>query len=243
MKKTIKTTLIALVLAILCACTLSSFAPAGGNYLAEVGSIGTGVGESTTLVDFSSGDLCGFEALGNVTALTFERSSAWNAPVLYTWLDSANEETGIRGTLDTARMQNASTLSVSLLAQYKNAGSSYQITLRLEGISKAGTPLVLEAHANPATGNWQTVTFPIAEYLREANPDAPTTVTLLTDSSATTTEQFVLWVHSFSINTPTAQPEWILPVASATLGFVVGFSLFYIIYRATCSKKRQNRGY
>lgn len=241
MKKTIKTILIAIVLTAVCACSLSSFAPAGGSYLAESGSVGTGVGENTPLIDFSNGDLCGFEALGNVTELTLERSSAWNANVLYTWLDSANEETGIRGTVDTVRLQNAATLSVSLLAQYKNAGSHYQITLRLEGVSKTGTPLLMEAHAAPATGNWQTVSFPISEYLHEADPDQPTTITLLTDSAAPNAEQFVLWVHSFSINTPTVYPEFILPIAAAVIGFAVGFSLFYIIYRATCSKKRRNR--
>lgn len=247
MKRFAKTTALCLTVVLLaalfCAPVQALGIASGPQHITSTGSVGDGIGNQTTLVDFTASDSCGFEALGNVTELTFERSSAWNAPVLYTWLDSANEETGICGTLDTARLKNASTLSVSLLAQYKNAGSHYRITLRLEGMSKAGTPLVLEAHATPATGNWQTVTFSIDEYVHEANPDVPTTVTLLTDSDATTTEQFVLWVHSFSMNTPTVYPEFILPTASAALGFAVGFSLFYIIYRATCSKKRKNRGF
>ena len=204
------------------------------------GAVGTGTGKQTTLVDFTASDFCGFEAIGNTSDPTFVFSNASNANVLYTWVDSSTADTGIRGTLaKTSLLQNASTLSVHLLAQYAKTGT-YTATLRLEGLDKAGAPLILEASVAASSASWQTVTFDIASFMAIANPDAPCTITLLTASSAEE-EQFVLWVHSIYTSTPETQPEFLIPVIAAACGLVVGFTLFFVIYRTTCKKNRRPR--
>ena len=201
---------------------------------------GEGVGKQTTLIDFTASDLCGFEAIGNTAASTFVNSNRWSSKVLYTWMDSANAETGIRGTIaQTSLLQNASTLSVRILAQYKKT-EVYTATLRLETLDKTGAPLVLEAATAVSPANWQTVTFEISSFLELANPEAPCTITILTSSSAEN-EQFVLWVHSIYTGTLETQHEFLLPTIAAAGGFLFGFALFFVIYRATCKKNRRPR--
>ena len=206
----------------------------------STGSVGEGVGKQTTVVDFTAGDLCGFETLGNVAAPSFVQSGAWGTPVLYTWIDSQETETGIRGTLTTtAQLMGADTLSVQLLAQYTKT-ANYTVTLLLEGTDKNGSPLSLKASTLASSASWQTVTFDISAFVESANADAPCTVTILTSSDAES-EQFVLWVRSLYTCALDAYPEFVLPLAAAACGFIFGFTLFFVIYRATCKKNRRNR--
>ena len=203
-------------------------------------SVGEGVGKQTTLVDFTTSDLSGFDAIGNTAAPTFVSSNHWGKNVLYTWMDSSNAETGIRGTVaQTSLLQNASTLSVHLLAQYKKT-DTYTATLRLETLDKTGAPLILEAATAVSAANWQTVTFEISSFLELANPEAPCTITLLTKSN-NENESFVLWVHSIYTGTPDARPEFLIPTIAAAGGFLFGFGIFFVIYRATCKKNRRPR--
>ena len=204
------------------------------------GSVGEGVGTPTTVVDFTASDLCGFEVLGNVAEPKFEQSGAWSSPVLYAWIDSANSETGICGTLETASLlQNADTLSVQLLAQYTKT-QTYGISLELVGTDKNGAPLTLTASTTASSASWQTVTFDVSLFVAEADLDKPCTVTILTSSSAEG-EQFVLWVRSLYTSTLHSYPEFILPVAAAAVAFVFGFAFFFVIYRTTCKKNRRYR--
>ena len=214
--------------------------PTNTKTIVSSGSIGTGNGKQITVADFTTSDFCGFEAIGNITDPTFETSAAWNTKVLYSWIDSAESETGIRGTLaSTALLQGATTLSVRLLAQYTKT-TSYTATLRLEGVDKTGAPLILEAKTPVNASNWQTVTFDISAFVESASLDAPCTLTLLTSSDAES-EEFVLWVHSIYTNAPEAFPDFIIPVAAAVCGFILGFVLFFVIYRATCKRNRRPR--
>jgi hypothetical protein len=204
------------------------------------GSVGEGIGTHTTLVDFTASDLCGFEVLGNVAAPKFEKSGAWGTPVLYSWIDSANTETGICGTLEAASLlKNADTLSIQLLAQYTKT-ANYGVTLKLEGTDKTGAPLSLTATATASAASWQTVTFDVSSFVAEADLDKPCTVTVLTSSNAEG-EQFVLWVRSLYASTLQTYPEYILPAAAAAVGFLFGFALFMVIYRSTCKKNRPRR--
>ena len=229
--------MMALVAALLCA--PASALGADEKNILSTGSVGKGVGTQTTLVDFTASDLCGFEVLGNMASPTFTQSGAWGTPVLYAWIDSAEAETGIRGTLPSASLVGAETLSVQLLAQYTKT-QNYAVTLLLEGTDKTGAPLSLTASASVSAASWQTVTFDISEFANEANTETPTTVTLLTSSPADD-EQFVLWVHSIYTSSMNTYPEYVLPIAAAACGFVVGFALFFVIYRATCKRNRRPR--
>ena len=205
------------------------------------GSVGNGVGKQTTLVDFTASDLCGFETLGNIAEPTFAQSSAWGAPVLFVWIDSAEAETGICGTLESASLlKNADTLSIQLLAQYTKT-QNYGVTLVLEGTDKEGKPLSYTADTTAFSASWQTVTFDVSAFTHEADADAPCTVKFLTSSNATETEQCVLWVRSLYTSQMQTYPEFILPIGAAVVGFVFGFTFFFVIYRATCKKNRRNR--
>ena len=129
-------------------------------------------------------------------------------------------------------------LSVQLLAQYTKT-ASYGITLILEGTDKNGAPLSLAASTTASAASWQTVTFDISAFVAEADSNAPCTVTILTSSDAADSEQFVLWVRSIYTSTLQANPEFIIPIAAAAVGFLFGFAFFYVIYRTTCKKNRR----
>ncbi len=244
MKRFVKVAALCIVLslfaALFCVPAQALGTPTDTKTIVSSGSVGKGSGKQTTLVDFTTSDLCGFDAIGNTAEPTFKSSAAWNANVLYTWINSAEAETGICGTLATASvLQGASTLSVRLLAQYTKT-ANYTVTLRLEGVDKTGAPLVLEAATLANSANWQTVTFDISAFVASANPESPCTVTLLTSSDAEA-EEFVLWVHSLYTSSPETFPEFIIPVAVAVCGFILGFVLFFVIYRATCKRNRRPR--
>ena len=244
MKRFVKMTalciLMTLLVAALCIPTQAIGDPTNGQTVISSGSVGQGTGKQTTLVNFTASDLCGFEAIGNTSDPTFKSSAAWNSNVLYTWVNSAEAETGIRGTLSNPSiLQGASTLSVQLLAQYTKT-TTYQATLRIEGVDKAGAPLVLVATTSASSASWQTVTFDISAFVENANLEAPCTLTVLTSSQAEE-EEFVLWVHSIYTSSMEAYPEYLLPVAAAACGFIVGFALFFVIYRATCKRNRRPR--
>lgn len=242
MKRFAKITALCIVLTLLSAlfcAPLQALGVAEEKHIISTGSVGEGVGKSTTLVDFTARDLCGFETLGNTSAPSFEYSGTCEAPVLYAWIDPAENETGIRGTLETAApLQGADTLSIQLLAQYKK-GTSYTVTLQLTGTNKNGAPLSLTASAVAPSKNWQTVTFDISAFVAEVDFNAPCAVKLLTSSTAEESEQFVLWVCSIYTSQIISFPEFILPTAAAAVGFLFGFALFFVIYRATCKRKRR----
>ena len=205
------------------------------------GAVGNGVGKQTTLIDFTTSNLYGFETLGNIAAPSFEQSSAWGSPVLFVWIDSAEAETGICGTLESASpLQNADTLSVQLLAQYTKT-ESYGVTLVLEGTDTEGKPLSYTAGTSAFSASWQTVTFDVSAFTQKVDVDAPCTVKLLTSSNTAETEQCVLWVRSLYTSQMQPYPEFILPAGAGVVGFVFGFTLFFVIYRATCKKNRRNR--
>lgn len=230
-----------LLIGALCVPTQAQQTSENAQTIVGSGAVGTGTGKQTTLVDFTASDLCGFEVIGNTTDPIFYPSNAWDANVLYAWLNSAEPETGIRGTIaKVSSLQGASTLSVRLFAQYTKT-PTYQVTLRLEGVDKTGAPLVLEAAALASSKNyWQTVTFDISAFVEAANPEEPCTVSILTSSDAES-EDFVLWVHSLYTSTPEVYPEFLIPTAAAACGFILGFTLFFVIYRATCKKNRRPR--
>ena len=242
MKKFAKLLALCMVMTLLCAVlfTIPTQALENNNSknIVSTGSVGTGVGTKTTLVDFSTSDLCGFEVLGNTTAPSFALSDNWNSNVLK--IISTNEKTGLRGNLaDTSLLQDKSTLSVRLLAQYEKT-ENYTLTLVLEGTDKSGAPLTLTADVSVPVTYWKTVTFDISAFTSSANLAAPCTVTVLTSSEAES-EEFTLWVHSIYASAPENPPEILIPAAIAGGGFLIGFTFFFVIYCATCKKNKRRR--
>lgn len=244
MKRFAKLTALCIVIAFVAAlfCLPAQAADATeGKTIIGSGSVGVGTGNQTTLVDFTTSDLCGFEAVGNTEEPIFYYSSTQKTNVLYTWINSAESETGICGTLASASsLQGASTLSVRLFAQYTKA-TSHKVTLRLEGVDKTGAPLALEATVTECPASWQTVTFDISAFVESANLNAPCTIRILTSSDAED-EVFVLWVHSIYTSSLQSYPEFLIPAVAAVGGLIVGFVLFFVIYRTTCKKNRRRQG-
>ena len=208
--------------------------------IVTTGAVGTGIGKQTTLVDFTTSNLYGFETLGNTVAPAFGFYETWQTNVLSTRIDSAQAQTGIHGTLaNAALLKGTSTLSVRLLAQYANA-ADYTLTLCLEGTDKSGSPISLRSTASVPTTYWQTVTFDISAFAARANLDAPCKMTLLTSSNVES-QEFVLWVHSIYASTLESIPDILMPAVIAGGSLVVGFTLFFVIYCTTCKKKRRPR--
>ena len=243
MKKFAKLIALCMVMTLFCAALFSIPAQAlasNSKTIVSTGSVSTGVGTQTTLVDFSTSNLYGFEALGNTSTPAFTYSETWKTSVLSVRINSAEEKTGIQGSLsNTSLLQDQSTLSVRLLAQYAKT-TNYTLTLVLEGTDKSGAPLTLTADVVVPATYWQTVTFDISAFTSSANLAAPCTVTLLT-SSESESEEFVLWVHSISTNTLSSQPEFLMPAAIAGGGILVGFAFFFVIYCATYKKNKRRR--
>ena len=230
---------IAFVVALLCL-PAQAFGNTETKTIVSTGSVGNGTGKQTLLVDFTTSNLCGFEVLGNTKQPSFVYSGNCKANVLNVSVNSAEQETGIRGTLSNASaLKESSTLSIVILAQYAKT-NNHTLTLRLEGIDKNGTPLCLESTAPASATYWQTVTFDIAAFVAAANLDSSCTITLLTDSDAEA-EEFSLWVHSIYTNSLESSSEILYPVAFSAGGIVIGFVFFFVIYCATCKKNRRRR--
>ena len=241
MKRFAKTTALCLALtllvALLCA-PVQALGVAPTKTIVGTGSVGEGVGKQTTVVDFAGSDLCGFTPVAGTETLYFGSSTVWGTNVLKTHLASPNNEMGIQKTMsDASILKDADTLSVQMVAQ----ASSYLVTLRLSGIDKNGSPLSLESHIPVATNHWQTVTFDISAFADLVNTGAPVTVTLLACAQNEESIGVDWMIKSMYICTPETLPEYIIPLAAVACGFLLGFTLFFVIYRTTCKKNRRPR--
>lgn len=241
MKRFVKTSTLCLVMTLVVAlfCVpAQALGNASTQYIVGNSSIGEGIGKQTTLVDFANSELCGFAPFAGTETLTFGSSAAWGTNVLKTHLASPGSELGMQKKLtDASLLANASTLSVQLVAQ----ANSYTVTLRLSGVDKNGAPLTWEAHTTATTNHWQTVTFDISSFASLVDTNQAVSVTLLA-SALTDEETGADWmVKSLYVCSPDTFPEYVLPVAFAACGFMLGFTLFFVIYRSTCKKNRRPR--
>lgn len=228
---------VALIAAMLCA-PVSALGNTASRQIVGYGSVGDGIGKHTTVIDFAGSDLGGFSSFAETEVLTFGTSAVWGTNVLKTRLSSPLGETGIQKTFsDASVLSGATTLSVQQVAQ----ASAYTLTLRLSGIDKSNAPLMLEATVSATTNQWQTVTFDISPFVALMNENAPVTLALLASADAQASTGAEWMVKSVYVSAPQAVPEVLLPIAAAACGFAVGFALFFVIYRTTCSKNRRPR--
>ena len=205
--------------------------PTNRKTLTGTGSHGVGSGNCTTLFDFTTSNTYEFTAAGGITLPAIQHSGDWNAPTLYTWMHAGKPETGVRKILSSAAvLEGASMLSVQALAQYQNTRAC-TFTLRLQGVDTHGQVLVYEAKADVTAGSWQYVTFSIAPFVAEADPDQPCLMTLLTTPAKPSDENFVFWVKAFYLYEPQSGIPLLLPVILVTVGCGASFLLFYLLYR------------
>lgn len=242
MKRFVKTAtlyiVMALVAVLFCAPVQAIGTTSNAQHIVGYGSVGEGVGKQTTIVDFANANLDGFFPFAGTESLNFGTSDAWKTTVLKMNLASPNDKMGIQKDFsDASILKDASTLSVQLIAQ----AQSYVITLRLSGVDNHGAPLTWEAHTTATTNHWQTVTFDISSFTTLVHSDAPVSITLLASADNEDAIGATWMIKSLYVNTHQPLPEFLLPTASAACGFVVGFTLFFVIYRTTCNKNRRLR--
>jgi hypothetical protein len=229
--------IMALIAALLCA-PIQAAETASTQHIVGNGAIGEGVGKQTTLIDFANSDLDGFGPFSGSETLNFGSSAVWGTNVLKTHLSSPESEMGITKTFSNSSVfNNASSLSVQLVAQT----GSYAITLRLAGTDKNGTAVAWEAVVHVGTKEWQTVTFDIAAFASLIDANAPVTLTLLGAANNEENAGDSWMMKSIYISTPETFPEYVLPIAAAVCGLVIGFAAFFIIHRSIINKNRRPR--
>ncbi len=243
MKKFVKTStlciIMALFAALLCA-PIQAAETASTQHIVGNGAVGEGVGKQTTLVDFANSELDGFGPFTGSETLTFGSSGVWGTNVLKTFLASPESEMGIQKTFsDASVLKNASSLSVQTVVSKKDV--AYRVTLRFSGTDKNGAPVTWEAHVNASTNHWQTITFDIAAFTKLIDTNAPVTLTLSGSANNEDSTGASWMIKSIYTNTAQNFPEIVLPIAAAVCGLVLGFVLFFVIYRSKLNKSRRPR--
>ncbi len=203
---------------------------------AHVGTVGF---PEDPLFDFTTGELLGFTGAGSHLPPESKQSEHWKKPVLYTWLNPANEyPTGVRKLLGTSEeLSGASSLSVHLLTQ----ANAQNVTARLcmEGTSTEGKRLSYEASVVISDGQWQVVTFQISSFVASLDPTKPCTLTLTAEPDTESEKPFGFWVRGIDIRRPEdAKPS------SALLGIILGgvsltFALVFSVYIVTVKRQRK----
>ncbi len=196
---------------------------------------------SDPLFDFTEGELFGFVGVGTPEPPVSKNSSAWNAPVLYTWLDpSLPHPAGIRKILpDASPLIGASSLSVHLLTQAPDA-STGTATLTVEGVAADGTHRSYRSQVEYANGQWQVVTFQLSAFVTGLDPEKPCVLTLTADPETESDELFVLWVRGIDIRRPEAPMSTNAKLIGVTAGITgVTFVLLLAVYLRTKKKKRK----
>ena len=196
-------------------------------------------GEETVLFDFATGELYGFTGVENSGALSSNQSGTWNAPVLYTWLSPAvGNAGGVRKILnDATALKNTSSMSFRLLTQATGA-EQCTVTLCLEGETENGERLTYQSEVAVTNGQWQTVTFQIANFTVDADLSRPCVLTLTTSPDEhATEEQHVLWLKDIRIRQLGRDFGVWIPVVIIAGGIAVGLTAVLLLYRRT-SKRR-----
>ena len=201
-------------------------------------SIGYSQADSEPLYDFTTGDTLGFVGVGNVTDPACKTSSVFNAPVLYTWLDPAyGNEAGVCKVMqDGSALRSAISVTVSMLAQVPNTDTC-TVRLRLDGVSKSGGTLSYESLATVRSGQWQAVTFQISDFAADADLSAPCVLTLTTEPSAPTDEEYVLWIAALDAAIPASTLSYWIPILLVLGGVALGFLCVALIYRLPKKRK------
>jgi hypothetical protein len=206
-------------------------------------SLGSPSDNATLLFDFSLGDDHGFSPVGKASIPSKHDSSAWNEPVLYTWLNPAVEgvPNGIRRTLGADELpRDATVLSMDLLTQLPN-GIRGSLRLTLAGQAYGGRLVHHTATYSASATGWQTVDFGVSEFLSEITDDSPVLLTLEVLPDEACDSSYVLWVRRVRTVVPTAAPstDWVL--LAVILGTVGGVCILSLLLYRLLSKRRERR--
>ena len=219
--------------------------PAEGKRLDTVGvaSPGSSGDGDLVLFDFSTGDDHGFSPVGEASMPQKHDSSAWSAPVLYTWFNPTEPgvNNGIRRLLSSDELpKNSTTLSLDLLTQLP-AGVEGQIRLTLVGTANGSRLLRHTSEMRIRGDSWQTVNFGIADFLSELSDGSPVLLMLEVLPDEPVDTSYVFWLRQIRAVVPATErvenTDWML------LGIVLGatgvaFLLSILLYRALSRRRR-----
>lgn len=218
--------------------------------LTGTGNLSTGSGKKEALFDFTTGNRYDFSAVGGSDMPATEnpqiyQSGTYNDPVLYTWLNTASPQTGVRKILSSGEaLVDATSISMHLLAQYNQADiRSCIFVLQLQGEDENGMPIHFEAQVNAPVRVWQDVNFNVSTFTAAADLSRPVVMTLLvcTDDSVENVEEddFGLWIKEISIHYPKNDYALFFTILIAVAGGAVGFFLIFWIYRRSRRTRRR----
>lgn len=210
--------------------------------LSGVASAGAGSGNGSYLFDFSKGDLFGFSAVGGAADPELKSSAAWNRETLFAWLLPSAPRTGLRKTMSGEALAGISSLALQVSPQYANVGSC-TLTLCLEGTGTDGTVLRYEASATVENNRWQTVTYNIALFTVDMDPDLPCILSVLVSPEAGAeegSEPFGFWMRGILVSAPEKEAN-VIPFLLGGAGIVLTVGLVFLCYRISVKKSRKRR--
>ncbi|MBQ9784412.1 MAG: hypothetical protein IJW29_09880 [Clostridia bacterium] len=210
--------------------------------LTGTGNLSTGSGKKTVLYDFTSGERYDFSAVGGSdmpprdNPMSYQ-SGAYNDPVLYTWLNTASPQTGVRKILSNGEeLRDATSISMHVLAQYNQADiKSCIMILQLQGVDENGMPIRFEAQTNAPVRVWQDVNFNVSAFTSAADLSQPVVMTFLvtTDDTVENVDEddFGLWIREISVHRPKNDYALFFTILATVVGVSVGFFLILWAYR------------
>ncbi len=202
--------------------------------------VGGSTSDGSMLFDFSDGDTLGFSGHGALYAPVTYDSATFGSPVLYTWLDPTKGDVGVRRLLsDGEDLSGVSQLSVELLAQYGQAGTTVY-TLSLMGTDRQGLPLSYSARVEGGSDKWCTLTFQVSLFTEAADLSHPCTVTL-TAEREDASDPFVLWIRAFRTVSPGFDLWAFVPILAIPLAAGVTAVLIWLFYRRTANRNAYGR--
>ncbi len=208
--------------------------------LGGVANAGTAQLSGSALFDFSDGDTLGFTGV-NTAGAPFIKNSNAGTPVLYTQLTPDAQTGGVRKTLDEPEeFSDATSLCAHLLVQLPRSENAPVVKLTLTGTSVAGKQLRYTSQIAVENNRWQAVTFQIASFTSQMDPEAPCTVALSVEGGADTDEArpSVLWLHGMELRY--ANVGGSLPVAVWAIGAVIlTFAVCFGAYLLTAKRRRK----
>ena len=206
--------------------------------LTGIVSIGSAGFEEKSLFEFHDNELHGFTAINGTTPRILN-STAWNAPVLSTWIDAkATAAGGFRTELkDGSALDGVISLSTWLLTAQAGDASHCTVRLILEGEAKNKQRLTYSADIEVAHGEWQLITFQIADFVTEADLSRPIYVSLTTTPNTMPEEDYVFYVKDLYVRTPQTGCGTLLPTLSIVACVAVSTIVILLIYRRSSRKR------
>ena len=206
--------------------------------LSGIATLGSTGFSETPLYEFSANTSHGFTAISGTEPIVLN-SLAWNAPVLSTWVDpNTTVSGGLRVRLtDTEALEGAASLSTWVLTAQAGEATRSTVRLTLEGQGKNRQRITYTADIEVTHGEWQLITFQIADFVIEADLSYPTYLSLTTKPNVTPDDDFVFYVKDIYVRVPQSGCGTLLPSLMIVACVVTSATVILAIYQKTRRKR------